>query len=89
MKLQIIETPDYILAVSDEEIKRGDHFYYKHFGEDIVTKTTIHSDLVNLNSSDRFFKKIAAYQQKGNASELDLPLLPKEVVEDGVEKLAE
>lgn len=45
---------------SDEEIKEGDWFYYKHFGEDIISQAKETTDLVNLNKSDRFFKKILA-----------------------------
>jgi hypothetical protein len=74
-KLQIIETSDYVLAVSDEEIKEGDWFY-----NPFINQIQIHCN------SDRC-RKIIAYLPKGNAPELDLPLLP-EMVEDDVEKLA-
>jgi hypothetical protein len=81
-KFKIIETPDYILAVSDEEIKKEDP-YIKRNG--IVCKR-FNGDKIFLAKSDR---KIIAHQPKGNAPELDgLPLLPEMVVEDDVEKLA-
>ena len=78
MKLQIIETPDYVLAVSDEEIKEGDITYYNN-------EVQISDGIGFLNVD----KKIIAYQPKCNAPELDgLPILPEMVVEDHVEKLA-
>jgi hypothetical protein len=76
MKLQRFETPDYILAVSDEEIKEGDWVY-------ITLKPSICQYKTNMPKE--WCKKIIAYQPKGNAPELDLPLLP--YVEDDVEKL--
>ena len=82
MKLQIIETPGYTLAVSDEEIKEGDlviHEGNPHF--------IFNESMRNFLCKD--CKKIIAYQPKGNAPELDLLLLPEIVVEDDVEKLAE
>lgn len=68
----------YLLLIDEgAEIKRGDYFYFKHFGEDIIDKTKETTDLVNLNTSDRFFKKIIAYYPlNSEAKELDLPLLP-------------
>jgi len=84
-KLQIIETPDYILAVSDEEIKKGNLAYkieYSHTSCFYVNSEELADDY-NRNSDN--FKKIIAYQPKGNAPELDLPLLPEIVVEDGVD----
>jgi hypothetical protein len=77
MKLQIIETPDYVLAVSDEEIKEGDITYYNN-------EVQISDGIGFLNVD----KKIIAYQPKCNAPELDLPLLPEFNVENDVEKLA-
>jgi len=83
MKLQIIETPDYILAVSDEEIKEGD-IIYANGG--LWNGTITHCTEIPVTEC---WVKIIAYQPKGNAPELDLPLLPEMVVEDDVEKLAE
>ena len=80
MKLQIIETPDYVLAVCDEEIKEG---YCVH---PITKNISLHH---NTDNNLKGWRKIIAYQPKGNARELDLPLLPEMVVEDDVEKLAE
>ena len=99
MKLQIIETPDYILAVSDEEIKENDYFHLDmsdnnrpdeihQMGNNKWSKT----GGINFSQSSawtRCCKKIIAYAPKNNAPELDFPLLPEMVVEDDVEKLAE
>ncbi len=76
MKLQIIETPEYILAVSNEEIKDGDCCI------DMNGKIFIHENHFPISIGQR---KIIAYQPKGNTLELDLPLLPGMVVEDDVE----
>jgi hypothetical protein len=97
MKLQIIETPDYILAVSDEEIKENDYFHLDmsdnnrpdeihQMGNNKWSKT----GGINFSQSSawtRCCKKIIAYAPKNNASELDLPLLPEMVVEDDANKL--
>jgi hypothetical protein len=84
MKLQLIETKDYILAVSDEEPEMLDWFY--------DTIDTVSSLPIYVRSSkEKSYvgcKKIIAYKSKNNAPELDLPLLPQIVVEDDVEKLA-
>jgi hypothetical protein len=81
MKLQIIETEQYILAVSDEEIKEGDYQLVPMLSKvEKATKENIHLSYM--------YYKIIAYQPKGNVPELDLPLLPEIVVEDDVEKLA-
>jgi len=95
MKLQIIETPDYILAVSDEEVKEGDLCFLKenHYvngGVGIYNhQRAIGWGISYSPNGHNFFQKIIAYQPKNNAPELDLPLLPEIVVEDDVEKLAE
>jgi hypothetical protein len=65
-KFEIIETPDYILAVSDEEIKFKDYITDKYK----VWQWKDNSSLLGRNK-----KKIIAYQPKGNTLELDLPLL--------------
>ena len=77
-KFEIIETDDYVLAVSSEEIKKGDWC--------LSTDKNFIIKLVNLPafSCD---KKIIAYQPKGNAPELEGIL--EILVEDDVEKLAE
>ena len=82
MKLQIIETPDYILAVSDEEIKEGGKYL-------LIPENQIKTADRDLPINSREWVQVIAYQPKGNAPELDLPLLPEIVVEDDVEKLAE
>ena len=86
MKLQIIETPDYILAVSDEDIKEDDCNLTN--GEDVFDYTDV-KNRYSLEYVNRYQQKITAYQPRGNAKELDLPLLPEIVIEDDVEKLAE
>jgi hypothetical protein len=90
-KFKLVEMEDYLLAVSDEEIEKDDYFYYIWFNTDIIQKADSGSNLNNLNAKNPKdnFKKIIAYKPKGNAPELDLPLLPEIVVEDDVEKLAE
>jgi hypothetical protein len=82
-KLQIIEIPEYYLAVSDEEIKEGD--YRCNIQRGYLKK--IEEDPTYFNKRNDVYKKIIAYQPKGNSPELDLPLLPKIVVEDDVERL--
>jgi hypothetical protein len=80
-KLKIVETEDYILALSDEEIKEGDYQLVPMLSEvEKATKENIHLSYMCY--------KIIAYQPKNNAPELDLPLLPQLIVEDDVEKLA-
>jgi len=81
-KLEIIVTPDYILAVSDEEIKEND-YYVTDF------KVVRRCDKDSIGLANYAYDKIIAYKPKGNAPELDLPLLPEMVLEDDVEKLAD
>jgi hypothetical protein len=80
MKLERIETPDYILAVSDEKPTVGNQFIYE---TDTQTINTTCSDY----TPNEFDFIIKAYLPKGDAKELDLPLLPEIVVEDDVEKI--
>jgi hypothetical protein len=90
-QFKIIETENYILAVSDEKIEKDNYFYYTWFDADIIQKADLGSNLNNLNAKNPKdnFKKIIAYQPKNNAKELDgLPLLPEIIVEDDAEKLA-
>jgi hypothetical protein len=68
-KLQIIETPDYILAVSDKEIKEGEYYVTD-------TKEIFKCDFDSIGLANYAYDKIIAYQPKGNATELDLLLLP-------------
>jgi hypothetical protein len=76
-KFKIIETKDYILAVSDEQPVK-DYYYdtninnIRHTGG---AEYAIDSGVI----------QVIAYQPKGNAPELDLPLLPEMVVEDDVD----
>jgi hypothetical protein len=84
-KFKIIETESYILAVSDEKIKKNN--YAIALDTNIVFKVKV--DIRGINKFPHLYKKIITYQPKGNAKELDLPLIPEMVVGDEVEKLAE
>ncbi len=86
MKLQIIETADYILAVSDEEIKENTNTFKEGFNGDWFWNSK-YNTIQRIGDITSFDFKIEAYQPKGNAPELDLPLLPD--IEDDVEKLAD
>ncbi len=79
-KLQIIETPDYILGVSDDKIEK----YYLDDTGTVREAVTWDKEYWSVRED---YKKIIAYQPKGNAPKLNLPLLPEMVVEDDVEKL--
>ena len=85
MKLQLIETQDYILAVSDEKMKEGDTIYASGGLWDGTVTNAKWSDFLVTNC----WQKIIAHLPKNNSPELDLPLLPQIAVEDDVEKLAE
>jgi hypothetical protein len=86
MKLQIIETPDYILAVSDEKTLSINGDYYL----DYINNNLHRWNMVGMHKNKAvWINKVITYQPKGNAPELDLPLLPEIVVEDDVEKLAD
>jgi hypothetical protein len=79
-KLQIIHTDDYILAVSDKHHIDKNGLYYDTFDKSIKI-SDCYQQSFRIN-------EIIAYKSKNNAPELDLPLLPEIVVEDGVRKLA-
>ena len=81
-KFKIIETPDYILAVSNEEIKEGDVVLAKD--TNIVFKCNEHEACVPIKQFRDIYSKAIAYQPKNNAPELDLPLLPKIVAENHI-----
>jgi hypothetical protein len=88
MKLQRFETPDYILWVSDKEPE--DIGIVLHNNEiltliDIDEFCSFKEDggVGSIRKSN--CKKVIAHQPKGNAPELDLPLLPEIDVEDDVE----
>jgi hypothetical protein len=97
-KLQLIETPDYILAVSDEAGSQGayrleymshkPHCYTRIYCNKLKNSTIILWDKGIWKGEAGFTYEIIAYQPKGNVPELDLPLFPEIVVEDDVEKLA-
>jgi hypothetical protein len=80
-KFRIVETEEYTLAVSDEEIKLKDWYVHNQSPKGL----RVWQDNTQFIPMDA--KKIIAYKPKGNAPELDLPLLPD--VEDDVKKLFE
>jgi hypothetical protein len=89
-KFKIIETPEYLLAVSDKEIKELDTVYNQIPNSIKKVKSKEELNLVKtINERANEIQKIIAYQPKGNAPELDLPLLPEMFVENNVKKLAE
>jgi hypothetical protein len=80
MKKELIETPDYILAVSDEEIKPNVYALING----ILCKTEIKEGKVAsrqlrggaaMDICKTEYLEIIAYKPKGNAPELDLPLI--------------
>jgi len=79
-KLQIIETPEYYLAVSEEEIKESNC--------GLITSAVMTYEQMIKEWGEPLGRKIIAYKPKNNAPTLGLPLLPEIVVEDEVEKLA-
>jgi hypothetical protein len=83
-QFKIIETEDYILAVSDEEITGFENniWVFKN------GRFWLWNNMMALKSNYKP-NKVIACQPKGDAPELDLPLLPEITVEDDVEKLAE
>ena len=83
--LECLETPDYILWVSNEEIEQGDNnltngrdiFNYRDFSE------------YSIEYANRYWRKVIGYQpRKENVKPLMLPLVP-EMINDDVENLAE
>jgi hypothetical protein len=86
-KFKIIETPDYVLAVSLKPSKKG-QLCYDITDDTIFTKKydSIPHPLTNDNPvNENNYLPIIAYQPKNNAPELDLPLLPEMIVGDDVE----
>jgi len=87
-KFEIIETPDYILAVSDEDV--GINIPFWGYCWNWYKKVNFFKNGLNENARGRGgIQKIIAYQPKNNYPELNLPLLPEIVVKDDVKKLAE
>jgi hypothetical protein len=69
-KFRIIETDQYWLALSDEEIKEGDYWYNiinNEVGKSYFKKIPVEWSETN---------KIITYRPKSNVKALDLPLLP-------------
>jgi hypothetical protein len=89
-KFEIVEAKDYILAISDEEITDGLYLTEKKTLCNVVKKDDKYVYSIEAGSSiKKNCKKIIAYQPKGNAEELDLPLLPQIVVEEEVDEIFE
>jgi hypothetical protein len=99
-KFKIVETEEYTLAVSDEDASNSYIYFtgdptgifktgikYKNEAGDYFYQDAI-TGMSNTYLAE-ISKKIIGYKPKGNAPELDLPLLPQIVVEDDIEKLAE
>jgi hypothetical protein len=84
-KFKIIEPENYTLAVSDEEIKWGESNLTN--GRDVFDFAEVKE--YSLEYANRYWEKIIAYQPKGNAPELDLPLLPELILEEDLIKFAE
>jgi hypothetical protein len=84
MKLQIIETPEYILAVSNEEITGFENNIWVFKGN----RLWLWNNKMALRSNYKP-NKVVGHQPKGNAPELDLPLLPEMVVEDYIQNVIE
>ncbi len=72
-KFKIVETEEYYLAVSDEDINLGDYCYVNEDDSIYKSKGNV--------PSNRFVSKVIAYLPKNNAPELDLPLLPEIIIE--------
>ena len=101
MKLKIIETEDYTLAVEVAFEYKINTLIVANDGSAIakIVKIKIqHMLAIDVKTNNELaiayhqvddWSKITAYKSKGNTLELDLPLLPEIVVEDDVEKLAE
>jgi hypothetical protein len=90
MKLQRIETPDYILAVSDKKIKERDLIIINGNIKTVQDIDEENNEIITDGKYDYVFKPnqcklIISYQPKNNAPELELPLLPEIVVEDDVQ----
>jgi hypothetical protein len=90
-KFKIVETEEYYLAVSDEEIKENNYFH-------LDMSNTSHPDEIHKMGNDKWSitgginfsqpsswtalcKKIVAHLPKNNVPELDLPLLPEIIIE--------
>jgi hypothetical protein len=80
-KFKIVETPEYYLAVSEEEIKKGD--------SGLITSAVMTYEQMIKEWGEPLGSKIIAHQPKNNAPDLDLPLLPEMVVEDSVQSFIE
>jgi len=97
MRLELIETPDYVLAVSNEDASNSYIYFsgtpngvfktgekYKNYNGDDFYKDAI-TGAANTYLA-KITKKIIAHLPKDNEPELNLPLLFE--MEDDVEKLA-
>jgi hypothetical protein len=77
-KLKIIELSDYTLAVSNEKIKESNC--------GLITSAVMTYEQMIKEWGRPLGKKIIAYQPKGNAPELDLPLLPIKPTKSQIQK---
>ena len=80
-KLEIIETPDYILAILEYKPISEPCYRFHKF------EKTINHPYHSLEHGEKYtncWLEIIAYQPKGNVPELNLPLLPEISVEDDV-----
>ena len=87
MKHNLIKTDDYLLILSDEEIKDGDWFYNNVLNQCIKAVGVWEDKVKHLNSNLDTFKVISHLPLNGAQVLEDVPLLPP--LEDEVEKLAE
>jgi hypothetical protein len=84
-KFKIVETPEYLLAVSDEvRVNSITDWYYEH-----DNNIPLYQFIKETLPEEYYLPKVVAYLPKNNAPELDLPLLPEMFVENNVKKLAE
>ena len=96
-KFKIIETEDYILAVSDEAGNQGvyrleymphkPHCYTRIYCNKLKNSTVALWDKGIWKGEAGFTYEIIGYQPKGNTPELELPFLPQIIVKNDVEKL--
>jgi hypothetical protein len=96
MRLKLKETKDYVLALSEEEIKDGrtDFWVYDGLNDTCLfikeicyfpnTKKIFAFKTYNDTISGAFNQEVVGYIPKNNAPDLDLPLLPESIEEDNV-----
>jgi polyphosphate kinase len=76
-KFKIVETPEYLLVVSDEvRVNSITDWYYEH-----DNNIPLYQFIKETLPEEYYLPKVVAYLPKGNAAQLDLPLLPEMVIE--------